>query len=67
MKASGDHTLLKPQLSAICISYWGKRAGRGREKDDKQSETEVWERAANMQAGKTQLLNCPIICRLIKS
>lgn len=67
MKASDDHTLLNPQLSAICISYWGERAGRGREKDDKQSETEVRERAANMQAEKPPLLNCPIISRLIKS
>lgn len=52
MKASGDHKLLHCQLSGVCISNWGKGAGRGREKDGIQSETEVRERAANMQAEK---------------
>lgn len=52
MKASGDHKLLNCQLSGICISYWGERAGRGREKDGMQSETEVRGRTANTQAEK---------------
>lgn len=56
MKASGDHKLFDCHLSGICISYWGERAGRGREKDGMQSETEVRERAANMQAEKHSCL-----------